>query len=357
MSSGPDETSRIERYLRAQGADPDELREAVETGTLGTLALELALRRAGERIPFAEAVERAGMEPGDAAELWRALGFPDPLRSEPLLTESQIESLQVFAEMRMLLGEPTSLALARVIGGSVAQIAEALVDAFRLQVEMPRRGAGDPYLDVVEDYARTAAVAIPALGSAITEALGSHLVVVSRSAWGMDTEHATVTRERTVGFADLVDYTATVRGTSPAALAATISRFEAHVSDAVARAGGRVVKLIGDEAMVAFDDPVVACEVAFGLARTIAEDRELPAVRIALATGPVVSHYGDYYGDVVNLAARLVKLAEPGEVLVSEPLAEAAGASSELVFEPAGEHPLKGYEDRVGAYRLGSPSL
>jgi adenylate cyclase len=295
------------------------------------------------------------MEPAEAAELWRALGFPDPLRSQPLLTESQIESLQVFAEMRRLLGEQTSLALARVIGGSVAQIAEAVVDAFRLRVEMPRRNAGEPYQEVVEDYARTASVAIPALGHAITEALGSHLVVVSRSAWGMDAERATVTRERTVGFADLVDYTASMRGSSPAALAATIRRFEAHVSDAVARAGGRVVKLIGDEAMFTFDDRVVGCELALGLARTIAEDRELPGVRIALAAGPVVSHSGDYYGDVVNLAARLVKLAEPGEVLVSEALAE-PGAGN-LIFEPAGRHPLKGYEGRVAAYRLSAPPL
>ncbi len=355
MSTGRDETSRIERYLRAQGADPDELRDAAETGTLGTLALELALRRAGERIPFADAVARAGMEPGEAAELWRALGFPDPLRSQPLLTESQVESLEVFAEMRALLGEPASLALARVIGGSVAQIAEALVDAFRLQVEMPRRNAGEAYPEVVEDYARTASVAIPALGRAITDALGSHLVVVSRSAWGMDAERATVTRERTVGFADLVDYTASMRGASPAALAATISRFEGLVSDAVARAGGRVVKLIGDEAMLAFGDPAVGCRLALELARTIAEDPELPAVRIALATGPVVSHYGDYFGDVVNLAARLVKLAEPGEVLVSEAVAEAA--AGDLVFRPAGDHPLKGYEGRVGVYSLSAPPL
>jgi adenylate cyclase len=281
------------------------------------------------------------MEPGDAAELWRALGFPDPLRSQPLLTESQIESLQVFAEMRTLLGEETALALARVIGGSVAQIAEALVDAFRLQVEMPRRNAGDPYLDVVEDYARTAAVAIPALGGAITEALGSHLVVVSRSAWGMDAERATVTRERTVGFADLVDYTATVRGTSPAALAATISRFEAHVSDAVARAGGRVVKLIGDEAMFVCPPSVAAAHATLAILGECGRD-DLPRARAGLAAGPVLVRGGDYFGPVVNRASRLVDAASPGTAALDEAYRSLVEDAGRLTLEPLGPQHLKG---------------
>jgi class 3 adenylate cyclase len=79
-------------------------------------------------------------------------------------------------------------------------------------------------------------------------------------------------------------------------------------------------------------------------------------VRIGLAAGPVVSHRGDYYGDVVNLAARLVKVAAADEVLVSESIAEADAGSRER-FELTGAAPLKGYDDRVGAYRLESPPL
>jgi class 3 adenylate cyclase len=357
VSIGPDDTARLERYLIAQGAEPEELREAAESGTLGTLALELALRSPGERIPFDEAVRRAGLEPAEAAALWRALGFPDPLQSSASLGESGIETLQILSEFGRRLGTETTLQLARVIGGAVALIAEALVDAVRLKVEMPRRSAGEPYPDVVEDYASMAAVAIPALGRAITDALGAHLVSVSGSAWALDSEQATVTRERTVGFADLVGYTASARGSSPAELAATISRFESHVADVVARFGGRVVKLIGDEAMFIVGDPVAACELAVELNRSLAADPQLPSVRIALAAGPVVSHHGDYYGDVVNLAARLVKAAQPGEVLVSAPVADSDPGSQALEFEAAGPLPLKGYDERVDAYRLTQPPL
>jgi class 3 adenylate cyclase len=352
VSTGPDETARLERYLIAQGAEPEELAEAAQTGTLGTLALELALRDPGERVPFAEAAARAGLELADAAAIWRALGLPDPLHSSPSVSQADIESLQIINGLGSRLGTETTLQLARVIGGSVAQIAEALVDSFRIRVEMPRHSAGDPYPEIVEDYASTAAVAIPALGQAITRVLCSHLVSVSGSAWGLDSERATVTRERTVGFVDLVGYTSTARGASPAALASTISRFESCVGDVVSRFGGRVVKLIGDEAMFIVGDPIAGCELALELQRSLAEDSRLPAVRIALATGPVVSHHGDYYGDVVNLAARLVKVAEPGELLVSAALAEAGGGSSDLKFEAAGQYPLKGYDRGVDAYRL-----
>ena len=89
---------RLEQYLIAQGAEPGELREAAETGTLGTLALELALRSGHERIPFADAAARAGLEPAEGAALWRALGLPDPLRSSARLTEAGVETLQILSE-------------------------------------------------------------------------------------------------------------------------------------------------------------------------------------------------------------------------------------------------------------------
>ena len=62
--------------------------------------------------------------------------------------------------------------------------------------------------------------------------------------------------------------------------------------------------------------------IARELADKLASER-LPEVRIGLAAGPVVGLRGDYYGDPVNLAARLVKLAQPGETLASGPLVEA----------------------------------
>ena len=49
----------------------------------------------------------------------------------------------------------------------------------------------------------------------------------------------------------------------------------------------------------------------------------LPALRVGMATGPVLSRFGDVYGPVVNLAARLTSLAKPETVLVDKELAAA----------------------------------
>ena len=351
---GAADTLKLARYLLDRGATAEDVREAARTGTLGPLALELALGPPGEPVPFAEAAERAGMDPDEAAALWRALGFPDPLTSDVTLTSSQIDTLRVLGGMgRSVFGRETTEQIARVIGGSVALLAEAIVDSFRVNVEMPRTTAGEPYSEVVQDYAQMASAMFPALTAAVADVLRTHIVSVASSSWAPDEDRAAVTRDRTVGFIDLVDYTSRSRALSPAALAAIVGRFESRVGDAVERRGGRVVKLIGDEAMFVIDDPAEASELALELATWFREDEELPEVRVGLAAGPVVSHHGDYFGEVVNLAARLVKVAGVGEVFVSESVAEKVGGR--VAAEPAAAPRLKGYDADVAAFRLRDP--
>lgn len=351
--SAPDaaDIQKLIDYVAAQGATEDEIKAAAESGTLGPLALELALRPSDETISFADAAAQAGLELADAAALWRALGLADPLVSEEKLAPDQAQTLRVLAAMgNSLLGMETTLQLARVIGGALTQIAQAIVDAFRVRVELPRLGEGQAFSDVVADYARTGAELLPPLGAAITDMLRTHVVRASRSSWATDEERSTVTRDAAIGFVDLVDYTSRSRSMSPAALAESIGKFEAGVADVVDRHGGRVVKLIGDAAMFAAEDPQRGNELALDLIEALSGDPQLGTVRVGMAAGPVVALYGDYYGDVVNLASRLVGVARPGEVLVSEQLAQAVppGASAEPVEVPA----LKGYEQPVTAFRL-----
>jgi adenylate cyclase len=347
--------AKLLRFLVEQGATAAELEEAEATGTLGPLALELAVRSSGERITFADAAATAGLELDFAAALWRALGFPDPLIDpQPQLTDEEVSTLKLLAGMAgPVFGQETTLQLARVIGGSVAQIAEAIVDAFRVSHEMPRRDSGEPASVIVEDYARMAGTMIPLLGQAITDTLSAHLVSVARAGWALDAERITVTRERAIGFVDLVEFTSRTRLLAPAELAATIGGFETLVADLVARVGGRLVKLIGDEAMFVVGDAAAACRLALDVHAALAREPEGPRARVGLAAGPVVSHRGDYYGDVVNLAARLVKVAEPGGVLVSAPLADALDG---WALTPVEVPPLKGYDEPVPAYRLDVPA-
>jgi class 3 adenylate cyclase len=341
----PPDTRQLITRLSEMGATEDEIDEATRTGTLGPLALELALR-GPDVISFEDAARQAGVKLEDAARLWRAVGFPDPLAAPPRITPKQVMTIRVLAGARAVLGDQAALQLAPLIGGSMSRLAEAIVDAFRINVEMPRRDRGEPTSQVVEDYSRMAAAVLPPLTEAIGDLLIGHVLTVARANWALDEQRAAVTRDLVIGFADLVGYTQAAQALSPAGLTGAISRFEARSSETITRHGGRVVKLIGDEVMFVIEDHHQATELALDLLREVADDPELTQVRIGLAAGPVVSHHGDYYGNVVNLAARLVKAAEPGTAMVSAALG--SSKRGETIELPA----LKGYDHPVEAWRL-----
>ena len=75
----------------------------------------------------------------------------------------------------------------------------------------------------------------------------------------------------------------------------------------------------------------------------------LPAVRVGLATGEMASVFGDLYGPDVNLAARLVGVAEPSTAVVSEATRATGG---DFRFERLPPLTLKGFAEQTTAYRM-----
>ncbi len=132
----------------------------------------------------------------------------------------------------------------------------------------------------------------------------------------------------------------------------TITRFERLVGDVLGRGGGRLVKLIGDGAMFVVDEPEQACRLVLDLVNTFDSDSTVPSIRVGLAYGTVVSTNGDYYGNVVNLAARLAALADPGTALTTAALLDVAG--ERVGAEPIPPQALKGLPEPVTAFRLTS---
>lgn len=342
---------QVLRHLDEAGADEEEVAEAARSGTLGVLALDLALRPPGEMVSLEEAAERAGLSLEDAAALWRALGFAVPSDGSLRLTSAEAALLSsLFGVGKEVIGEERILAFARVLGWATAVLGEALVDAFRIQVEVPRLGSGATYPEIVDQYTQLAKAAFPTFVEGLGVMTRAHMLRVSRSAWSADEQQTAVTRDQTIGFADLVGYTGHSRLLSSTDLASAIGRFETQVADLVSQFGGRLVKFIGDEAMFVVDDPARGCELALALAETFDSDPALPPVRVGLAAGPAVALHGDYYGEVVNLAARLVTAAEPSEVIVSGSLGESVG--ERFALERVSELALKGFDAPVPVCRL-----
>jgi adenylate cyclase len=330
------------RFAVSRGATPEQVAQAPN---LGELALDLTLRPRGA-LPLREVAASAGIDWPTTLRLMTAAGLPtDP---DFHVTADEAASIRLLAGAHNdLLGDEATLQLARVTGNAMARLAETLVGVFRLQVELPRRAAGRPYVDVVKEYSELTETLLPSFVATLDAALRRQIVAVAERMWSTDPERSVVTVQRTVGFVDLVGYTTATASLSLRELTHVLVEFDLRTSEIVAEGGGQIVKTIGDEAMFVTEDAADACRIALQLID--AAGGTLPPVRVGLATGEMASVFGDLYGPDVNLAARLVGAAEPSTALVSDQVRAAAG---HFRFEALPPLTLKGFPEPVTAYRV-----
>jgi adenylate cyclase len=144
--------------------------------------------------------------------------------------------------------------------------------------------------------------------------------------------------------------------------AGTLARLKAHRSElidpALAARGGRMVKLMGDGALVEFASVVdaVACAVeiqrGMALRNAGAADSERIAFRIGINLGDVIVEGDDIYGDGVNVAARLEALAPPGGICISGKVHDEVLDKLDLAYEDLGDQPVKNIARPVRVYRV-----
>jgi adenylate cyclase len=265
-----------------------------------------------------DVAREAGVDLAQARRLWRALGFPPVPDTERVFTPADVE---VVRAVRLLLETKSAnpddlLQLTRVIGQSLARVADAQVTVAAERLDQVRAEAVPDETAVAELVQRIATLA-PSLEQFLGYVWRRHLLAALRSRAAAP---AAGDRSLTVGFADLVGFTALSQSIAARELAAIVDRFEALAYEHIPERGGRVVKMIGDEVMFAHDDGAHAADIAVALVEACARDSLVPDVRIGLASGPTLSWEGDLYGPTVNLASRLVNFARPGTVLVSDEL-------------------------------------
>jgi class 3 adenylate cyclase len=152
----------------------------------------------------------------------------------------------------------------------------------------------------------------------------------------------------TIALVDLADSTRLTISAEPTAFAAAVRDFEGSAAEAAARHGARLVKLIGDSAMIAAPDAARVADAAVDLVATIAHDDRFRGAHGGIASGLVVARNGDYFGPPANLAARLTEVSEPGAILCDA--ATAAMLGNQAV--PAGSRILRGFDAARPVYSL-----
>jgi class 3 adenylate cyclase len=154
-----------------------------------------------------------------------------------------------------------------------------------------------------------------------------------------------------VGFADLSGFTSTTLSLDLDQLDAMVTAFERRVVEVVAAHGGRVVKFVGDAALFVCSDPDALAEAGLALVHADDADGALP-VRAGMAYGTVLARDGDYFGPTVNLAARLVDVADRHQVVIDEGLRDAVASSARWDAEALPPATLRGIPDPVVPYAL-----
>jgi adenylate cyclase len=148
-----------------------------------------------------------------------------------------------------------------------------------------------------------------------------------------------------MAFLDLVGYTRLTEERGDAAAAALAEALAVVVDRSAREHGGVPVKWLGDGVMLHFREPAAAVLAALWMVERL-PGAGLPPAHVGVAAGPVVVQGGDYFGRTVNLAARIASRAEPGQVLVSQRVAEVASPEG-VRFVELGELELKGFAGPV----------
>ena len=157
--------------------------------------------------------------------------------------------------------------------------------------------------------------------------------------------------------ADVVGYSRQMGADEAGTLAALKRHRETIFNPAVAAHNGRIVKLIGDGAIVEFGSVVDAVNCALSVQRSgaplpgAAARQPTIVLRIGINLGDVIIENDDIYGEGVNIAARLEPLAEPGGICVSSIVHESIGNRIDVRFEDGGDVSVKNIDRPVRVWK------
>lgn len=338
--------------LESQGFSVEELRRAVAEDRLALLQVERVLAGDGPRYTAAELAERSGHDEEFLRRIRQAHGLPFPEPDERSFTDGDVEAARILKQvLDGGMPEDGILETTRVLGNGMANYSEAVIALFA-EAFLER---GDTELDVATRFAEAARQMAPYSAAILPYVLNLHMreqvqrQMIRRAE--MASGHVEGATDVTVCFGDLVDFTRLGEQLSADELGGIAGRLNELATEVTTRPV-RLVKMIGDAAMLVSQEPEPLLETALALSDAVeAEGEDFPQLRVGIANGEALHRGGDWYGRPVNLASRITSFALPGSLVGTDEVRE-ADPGDRYAWSHIGRRPFKGIDGEVELYRL-----
>ena len=339
---------RLLERLFDRGATLEQLRKAVAGDQLVVLSAELEL--GGERRYTGRQLAELTDVPIDFFfAMLRAAGLAEPDPEEVAFGERDLDAARVMAGFNQAgLDREGMLEVSRVLGRGMAQAADAMGELFSQTFVKP--GVSED--ELAQRNAEAAGVMLPAVTPIIEYLLNLHMRERLRhqavTLAMLEAGNRMGAQDVAVAFADLVGFTRLgeqFAAEEVGAVAATLGRLAGDIACPPVR----LVKTIGDAAMLVSSDADALVRSAVELIEAADAAGDLPRLRVGAAFGPALTRSGDWYGRPVNLASRITGVADAGTLFASTELRQAAQG---FAWIAAGTRKLKGIEEEVEVHRL-----
>lgn len=156
--------------------------------------------------------------------------------------------------------------------------------------------------------------------------------------------------------ADIVGYSRLLAD-DHASTSQALDRYQMLVRERVTDSGGKLVNFVGDNFMAVFEDSMAALKAAISISKAVEEaNKNLPATRwvrfrMGIDKGEVTVSHDQFFGDALNIAARIQALARPGGVSVSRAVYQALDEPA-LRFRSVGTRHLKNIPEPVEIFEF-----
>ncbi len=287
--------------------------------------------------------------------VYLALGLAEPPEDGRLTVETE-EILERFVAVWGPGGENGLVRAARLVGEPAQRLSEGWTRLYVEKISHPLGEQGLTTEERIQEIVATteqAALLAPMMFNWLMQTHLRH-AIDRANLEGIEETMAEIglsapapRRPPAIAFVDISGYTQMTQAHGDTYAVRSSDLMRNHAQRVAGQHGGRLVKLLGDGAMLYFENVSEGVSAVVELVRALAGDG-LEA-HAGIHAGPVIEHDADFYGSTVNLTSRIAGLAGPGEILVSGVVVNQV---EDLDVESLGSAILKGVDAPVPTYRL-----